>query len=172
MRRFTVMKAPFGSVGFVVTPRGLAHLFLMKSPPVWVRSILARRFADARYDRDLYPELRKQLEEYFAGRRVSFRVKTDLSGLGPFQKTVLEACARIASGQTLTYGQLARKIGRPRAARAVGGALARNPVPLVIPCHRVIAGNGSLGGFSAEQGVSLKRWLLDLEAGESRKILE
>ncbi|NLX14115.1 MAG: methylated-DNA--[protein]-cysteine S-methyltransferase [Phycisphaerales bacterium] len=135
----------------------------MKSPPARARAILSRRFADAGYDRDLYPELRNQLADYFAGRRVSFRVKTDLSGLSPFQKTVLKACVRIASGHTLTYGQLARQIGHPRAARAVGGALARNPIPLVIPCHRVIAGNGSLGGFSAEHGIALKRWLLKLE---------
>ncbi len=163
MWRFTVMKAPFGSVGFLVTPRGLAHLFLMKPPPAQARSLLARRFPDARYDPDLCPDLKKQLEDYFTGRRVSFRVKTDLVGLTLFQKTVLKACSRIAYGQTLSYGQLARKIGRARAARAVGGALARNPIPLVIPCHRVLAGDGSLGGFSAEQGVALKRWLLELE---------
>jgi methylated-DNA-[protein]-cysteine S-methyltransferase len=85
--------------------------------------------------------------------------------LTEFQKDVLKACRRIPPGRTLTYGQLAEKLGHPRAARAVGNALARNPVPLVVPCHRVVAGGGKFGGFSAEAGVPLKKRLLALEAG-------
>jgi methylated-DNA-[protein]-cysteine S-methyltransferase len=84
----------------------------------------------------------------------------DLSGVPQFQRAVLKAVAAIPPGQTLTYGQVARKIGKPKAARAVGAALAKNPFPLVIPCHRVVAAKG-LGGYSC--GPDLKRRLLDLD---------
>lgn len=84
----------------------------------------------------------------------------DLTGVPEFQRAVLEAVASIPPGQTLTYGQIARKIGKPKAARAVGAALAKNPFPLVIPCHRVVAADG-IGGYSG--GSDLKRRLLDLE---------
>jgi methylated-DNA-[protein]-cysteine S-methyltransferase len=83
-----------------------------------------------------------------------------LSGFG---RKVIAACRKIAWGQTLTYGQLARRAGRPRAARAVGSVMARNRVPLIVPCHRVVAASGGLGGFSAPQGISMKERLLDME---------
>ncbi len=76
---------------------------------------------------------------------------------------MLRACARIPYGRTRTYGALAREIGAPRAARAVGGAMAANPIPLLIPCHRVLAANNRMGGFSAEGGVGVKRRMLELE---------
>jgi methylated-DNA-[protein]-cysteine S-methyltransferase len=85
----------------------------------------------------------------------------DLDGLPPFQRKVLLAERRVPYGRTITYGALAAKVGRPRAARAVGQALAHNPVPLVVPCHRVIAAGGGLGGFGG--GLALKRRLLALE---------
>ena len=132
--------------------------------PEATRALLGRRFPDSQCKPDLLPGLQRQLRDYFAGRRVRFRVGLDLSAVTAFQRRVLQACAGIPYGETVTYGELARRVGRPTAARAVGGALARNPVPLVVPCHRVIAGDGSLGGFSAEQGVRLKRWLLTLES--------
>jgi methylated-DNA-[protein]-cysteine S-methyltransferase len=99
---------------------------------------------------------------------VRFDVPVRLTGLTPFQQSVLHECGRIPPGKTLTYGELADRAGRPGAARAVGNALARNPVPLVIPCHRVVASGGVLGGFSAEAGVGLKKQLLALEAQGSR----
>ena len=83
-----------------------------------------------------------------------------LDGLSPFYKSVLTACKFVRFGQTINYGELAKKAGRPSSARAVGNALARNPLPLIIPCHRVIRSDGSLGGFSALGGLSLKRKLL------------
>ncbi len=131
---------------------------------------MARSLTDARHDPRLFPHLQKQLRDYFDGRSVEFDVPVDFSPLSPFQRKVLSACAEIGYGRTMTYGQLARRIGSPHAARAVGGALARNPIPLVIPCHRVIAGDGSLGGFSAPQGVTLKRRLLDLESFQTRAV--
>ena len=152
-----------GSIGLVATARGLSHVVLTGGGPDAAGALLRRRFPDSEPKANLLPRLQSGLGDYFAGRRVRFRVKLDLSGLTPFQRRVLEACAKIAYGKMATYGELARRIGRPGAARAVGRALARNPVPIVVPCHRVIAADGSLGGFSARPGVMLKRWLLELE---------
>jgi methylated-DNA-[protein]-cysteine S-methyltransferase len=103
----------------------------------------------------------REICEYVAGRRRTFSVPVDLEGLPPFHRTVSEALRRVAYGRTVTYGGLARRVGRPGAARAVGQAMARNPVPLLVPCHRVLAAGGRLGGFGG--GPDLKRRLLDLE---------
>jgi methylated-DNA-[protein]-cysteine S-methyltransferase len=158
------MRMPLGSVGFAATPRGLVHVVMTPRTVAQTRELLQARFESAEYDRDLLPKFQVQLRRYFAGDKVRFHAEVDLSELTGFQRQVLDECRRIGYGQTKTYGELAREIGRPRATRAVGQALGRNPVPLVIPCHRVLGCNGKLTGFSAEQGVHLKRWLLDLES--------
>lgn len=101
-----------------------------------------------------------QLGEYFARQRTVFAVKLDLLGT-PFQVEVWNLLARIPYGETTSYGQQAKWVGRPAAVRAVGGANARNPVAIVLPCHRVIGANGSLTGFGG--GVERKTWLLDHE---------
>lgn len=103
---------------------------------------------------------RRQLDEYFAGTRRQFDLPVDLRA-APFQRSVLEELARLPYGEVATYGELARRIGKPRAARAVGGALNRNPLPIVIPCHRVVGAGGALVGYAG--GVERKRALLDLE---------
>lgn len=101
-------------------------------------------------------------ESYFSGAVVSFReIPLDLGSGTPFQQAVWYAATAISYGEYVTYGELAQRIGKPGAARAVGTALGANPVCLVVPCHRVLAANGNLGGFSA--GVHWKRRLLDLE---------
>ena len=105
----------------------------------------------------------KQLADYFSGRRVRFTAKLDLSCLSPFAKNVLRALARMPYGQTITYGQLAKRVGSAGAARAVGNVMAQNPVPIIVPCHRVVASGGSLGGFSAPGGWKVKRDLLNRE---------
>ncbi len=104
-----------------------------------------------------------QLADYFLGRKVCFTAPLDLSSLTPFARKVLTALAHLPYGQTITYGQLAKRIGAPAGARAVGSCLARNPLPLIIPCHRVLPRTGGLGGFSAPAGPNLKRRLLMLE---------
>ncbi len=105
----------------------------------------------------------EQLQAYFAGARTSFDLPLDLSQLTPFQLSVLQAACRIPPGTVWTYGQVAQAIDKPRASRAVGQALGRNPVPIVIPCHRVVASDGSLGGYSGGGGLDSKRLLLHLE---------
>jgi methylated-DNA-[protein]-cysteine S-methyltransferase len=93
----------------------------------------------------------------------------DVSGLEPFERRVYEATQALAPGETCSYGELARRIGDPAAARAVGHALGRNPWPLVVPCHRVLAAGGRLGGFSAPGGAATKQRLLVIEAGMRRR---
>jgi methylated-DNA-[protein]-cysteine S-methyltransferase len=112
-------------------------------------------------DDPLLGEAARLLEGYFAGRGVCFDLPLDPAGISGFGRAVLDACARIPHGATATYGELAAQIGRPGAARAVGQALGRNPLPVVIPCHRVIGADGRLVGFGS--GLGMKRRLLELE---------
>ena len=163
MIHYSVLPTPFGSLGIVAGPQGLSNVILTKRKANNARTYMQQLFPDAKYDKKLLPSLQQQLHNYFAGKPVRFRVKLDLSALTPFQQKALKACAKIKYGQTISYSQLARRIGKPKAARAVGGALARNPIPIVIPCHRIIAADGSMCGFSAEQGIRLKQQLLEME---------
>ena len=105
-----------------------------------------------------------QLAEYFAGERAAFDVALALEGTS-FQRTVWGALQDIPYGQTISYGELARRIGRPSAIRAVGLANGRNPVSLIVPCHRVIGGDGSLTGYGG--GIERKRFLLELEGART-----
>jgi methylated-DNA-[protein]-cysteine S-methyltransferase len=105
----------------------------------------------------------RDVQSYFLGKAVRFRARLDLSGVTPFQRSVYKAARGIPWGETRTYGEIARAIGRPRSARAVGQALGRNPVPLVVPCHRVVASRGP-GGFSAAGGIPLKKKMLAMES--------
>lgn len=103
----------------------------------------------------------RQLDAYFAGRLHAFDLAVDLAGIPAFQRTVLEELQNVPYGVTATYGELAARIGKPRAARAVGGALNRNPVAIVVPCHRILGSHGSLTGYAG--GLERKRALLELE---------
>lgn len=104
-----------------------------------------------------------QLHEYFAGRRSAFEVRLALRG-SPFQRLVWQALLRIPHGQTTTYGEIAKRVGRPAEARAVGWANASNPVAVIVPCHRVVGADGTLTGYAG--GLERKRLLLDLESGD------
>jgi len=105
----------------------------------------------------------QQVGEYLRGERKAFQLPVDLRRMTPFQQTVLNEVSEVPRGEVVTYGDLARRIGKPRAARAVGQALGSNPVPIVVPCHRVIASDGSLGGYSGRRGIETKEALLTLE---------
>ena len=108
-------------------------------------------------------DARRQLEAYFSGRRSAFDLQVDLSLVPPFTDRVLTRTAAIPPGQVLTYGEVAAEIGHTRAARAVGNALGSNPIPIVVPCHRVVRGGGGLGGYTG--GTHRKEHLLGLERG-------
>ena len=115
---------------------------------------------------ELLENARRQIEAYLAGTSTSFDLPFVITGVTPFQKKVLETLSRCPYGDALTYGQLADRAGHPKAARAVGAAMAANPLPLIIPCHRVVGAGSKLTGYSGGRGVSSKKFLLELEAGE------
>jgi methylated-DNA-[protein]-cysteine S-methyltransferase len=160
------------------TPRGLARVFLpeggMPTPPLRghasrgqesacpAKGVLGMPPAEKDAAERFEKSAEREILEYLACRRREFTVPLDLAGLPPFHAKVLAAARRIPYGRTATYGELATRTGSPRAARAVGQAMAHNPVPLVIPCHRVLAAGGRLGGYGG--GLDLKRRLLDLES--------
>lgn len=108
-----------------------------------------------------FKTIRTLLDRYLQGREVEFDVEVDISHLGTFTQKVLNELRKVPRGHVKTYGWLAKKIGKPGAARAVGQALKRNPIPIVIPCHRIIRDDGTIGGFS--MGVNIKERLLALE---------
>jgi methylated-DNA-[protein]-cysteine S-methyltransferase len=103
----------------------------------------------------------RQLDSYFSGETRRFDVQLDWRLIGPFARRVLNYTSRIPYGRSASYGTVARDIGAPNASRAVGNALAGNPIPVVIPCHRVLRSGGALGGYGG--GIDRKRWLLNLE---------
>jgi methylated-DNA-[protein]-cysteine S-methyltransferase len=113
---------------------------------------------------DYFPDLVRTFKNYYLGLQVEFKVKLDLSGLTNFQKSVYQATMAVPYGETCSYGRLAVKIGNPRAARAVGQALSRNPLPVIVPCHRILTTGKGLCGFRG--GLTMKRYLLDLEANK------
>lgn len=112
---------------------------------------------------DAFADARAQLEEYFAGTRTDFDLTLETAGT-PFQMTVWEALQKIPYGETWSYGEVAAHLGRPGASRAVGAANGRNPVSVIVPCHRVIGADGGIGGYG--WGTEVKTWLLSLEGGD------
>lgn len=120
------------------------------------------------YNEKPLTEARRQLRDYFAGKRKVFDLPLQLSGT-EFQVSVLQALQEVPYGETVSYGDIAHRIGRPRAVRAVGAANGRNPIPIVIPCHRVIGSTGDLTGFGG--GLDTKEALLRLEAEHTRDLL-
>jgi methylated-DNA-[protein]-cysteine S-methyltransferase len=105
----------------------------------------------------------QQLRKYFAGQRRHFDLQLDLRGLSDFSLRILAGLRQIPFGETVTYGELAGRAGRPRAARAVGRVMAGNPLPLVLPCHRVVGAGGALTGYSGGNGIATKQWLIEFE---------
>ncbi len=166
---YDLVDSPVGSLLVAVTEAGLCSISFDPEPE---RELdwLARRFG-ARVLRAPRPvaAASRELGEYFAGSRRSFDLTVDLSPMPSFQRSVLVELARVPYGETATYGLLAERVGRARAARAVGGALNRNPIPIVLPCHRVLGAGGQLVGYAG--GLERKRTLLELE-GASRACRE
>lgn len=159
------MVSPLGELFVGVTQRGLCAVDFGHG-----KSEFLERFdAHARLARNprAVAQATAQLREYFSGARKHFTLAVDLSSLTPFQRRVLDAARLITPGTVWTYHHLAQAIGRPQSSRPVGQALGRNPIPIVIPCHRVIASDGSLGGYSGGSGLKAKRWLLELEGALS-----
>lgn len=153
---YTIMKSPLGALLLAGNPKELQLIDFQAGShphnpkPEWKKA------------EEPFREVIQQLKSYFAGELREFRLKLAFNGT-PFQKSVWSALQKIPYGQTWSYSDLAQNIGRPKAVRAVGAANGRNPLPIVIPCHRVIGKNGGLTGFAG--GLDLKETLLALEAG-------
>jgi methylated-DNA-[protein]-cysteine S-methyltransferase len=162
MIKYTVVSTEFGFVGLGGSRLGLALLTLPKSSREAVISELKAFADDAVEDNCAFHDLPHRLQCYFNGEKASFADKLDLNGATAFYRDVWNATRSIPYGETRTYAWVAQQIGNPRASRAVGGALARNPLPIIVPCHRVVASNGTLGGFGG--GLPLKKRLIELEA--------
>jgi methylated-DNA-[protein]-cysteine S-methyltransferase len=158
---YDIADTPVGPLLVAVTDRGLCRISF---DPEHDRETdqLARTFGSRvlRAQRPLDP-VKRELDEYFEGERHTFDLPVDLRGRSEFTRQVLDQLARVPYGEVTTYGSLAARTGRPRAARAVGTIMNRNPIPIVLPCHRVVGSTGSLVGYGG--GLERKRLLLDLE---------
>jgi methylated-DNA-[protein]-cysteine S-methyltransferase len=163
---FDVADTQIGPLLLAVTERGLCRISFDPEPDRETET-LARMFGVRvlRAPRELDP-VRRELDEYFEGRRRDFDLPLDLRGREGFSRDILERLAKVPYGEVTTYKSLAVEAGNPRAARAVGTIMNRNPIPIVLPCHRVVGSNGSLVGYGG--GLERKRLLLDLEAGTPR----
>lgn len=160
--RYGIVETAWGAFGFVERDGRLVATYLPQRADR-VRRAIARAYPTATEDSDALPEFRRQVIDYFRGRHVQFATDIDVSDLPWFRRVVLEVARGIPYGKTVSYADLARSVGRPAAARAVGGAMANNPLPLVVPCHRVLRSDGTLGGFSSPGGLTLKARMLQLE---------
>ena len=151
----------WGWVGIASSPRGLLALTLPQPTQERALKPLLDRWGGRQSYDDVLNDLKRKLQQYFDGQRVLFDQPLDLREATAFQRRVWLAVRDIPYGETRSYGQIARQAGSPGAARAVGQAMAANPVPIVAPCHRVIGSDGNLRGFGG--GLDLKRRLLEME---------
>jgi methylated-DNA-[protein]-cysteine S-methyltransferase len=153
-----IYQAPFGVLTVVGSDLGIR--FVMFANDAHPKPLEQLQISDVEIHDSVNVAI-TQLEEYFSGTRRDFELPLDLQGT-EFQVSAWKALADIPYGQTASYGQQAASIGRPKAVRAIGGANGRNPVAIVLPCHRIVGADGSLTGFGG--GIEVKKWLLDFEA--------
>ncbi len=158
---YAPVRTPVGRLLVAATERGLVRIGFDRSQASFVTGLREQLKAEVIESEERVADIAAQLEAYFAGERRAFDVPIDLSFASAFQRRVLMAARGVPAGQVVTYGELARRIGAPNASRAVGWALGRNPVPIVIPCHRIVRAGGGLGGYIG--GLEIKRKLLELE---------
>jgi methylated-DNA-[protein]-cysteine S-methyltransferase len=161
--KYTIFKTKWGYFGLAANKKGVLHSCLPCPSRTAVKHRLLNGLDAPKFYKNLQKPLQDKIIAYFEGKPARFDTPLALDYLLPFTKKVLTTCRKIPSGKTISYSQLARMIGKPRAGRAVGNALARNPIPLLIPCHRVVRCDGSPGNFSAPGGTNTKKKLIDLE---------
>jgi O-6-methylguanine DNA methyltransferase len=176
---YAVIAAPWGPIHIAATARGIAAIELFTPTERFVASLesrLHRTVEPARSAtgaaRERTEQAAAEVEAYLRGSRAAFDLPIDPGPRPAWDAAVFDGVRKVRWGEVTSYGRLARRIGRPGAARAVGGAVGRNPIALVVPCHRVIAGDGSIGGYggawwgTADEMLSVKRMLLELEGIE------
>jgi len=158
----TTCQTKVGWVGLAISPKGILALEYPRATREEALANLKERWPEVSLVQGAPEEIGEQLQRYYAGEPVAFRTKLDLKGYTPFQRRVWQATLQIPYGQTRPYSWVAQEAGSPRAYRAVGTALAKNPIPIIIPCHRVLRKDGTLGGYGG--GLDMKRRLLEMEA--------
>ena len=163
--KYITFSSDVGWLGILGSAKGLLCLTLPQRSAQEAHQLLGDRVNHAARSPQLFDDLIQRLRIYFGAHKVNFPDKLDLSGATAFQRRVWEMTRLIPYGNTRSYTWVAEQIERARAARAVGQALGGNPLPIIVPCHRVIASSGKLGGFSG--GVEMKKRLLNLEAAAS-----
>ncbi len=170
---YTVFRTKWGYFGLAGTQEALCRTFLpgLQRQEVEQKLMESRRSTgdNFRWDKDFQRDLQERIMAYYEGDPVDFSTDpaVSLNESSAFARRVLLACRRITFGRTTTYSDLARQVSSPRAARAVGSVMAGNPIPLIIPCHRVLRTDGGLGGFSAPGGTAIKQRMLHHEQAES-----
>ena len=163
--KYITFNTDMGWIGILGSAKGLLGTTLPQHSTQEVRQLLGDRVNCAIWSPRLFEDLMERLRIYFGGHKATFTDELDLSPATAFQREVWEITRLIPYGETRSYTWVAEQIGKPGAVRAVGQALGRNPLPIIVPCHRVTATNGKLGGYSG--GVEMKRYLLFLEASAS-----
>ena len=156
------MDSPVGPLLVAATDTGVCEVSYLSHHDAYapVHQLATRQILATERQASIAPAV-EQLDDYFSGRRSHFDLEVDLHGITPFTRSVLDATKRVPFGQVTTYGRIAGEIGKARASRAVGNALGRNPIPIVIPCHRIVRSNGDLGWYTG--GSEIKRSLLGIE---------
>jgi methylated-DNA-[protein]-cysteine S-methyltransferase len=161
---FSVYATPSGFGGVVASSEGLVEVFLPVSDTVEeMKSHIARLYPKAAGENTLTGKAAEMLRKYFSGQKVSFDLPLDLEDCTEFRRTVYKAVSRIPYGSVRTYAEVAAEIKSPKASRGIGSAMAGNPVPIIIPCHRVIGSDGKMTGYSAPGGTDMKAKLLRME---------
>jgi methylated-DNA-[protein]-cysteine S-methyltransferase len=162
---YDVLGSPLGPLWVAIGPRGVTTIHYGEEPSDRELRRLVRVYGPGVVpDHRRSSVLARELDQYFNGRRRAFDIDVDLSGLTSFQTKILAATAKIPFGAVSTYQAVARRTGNERASRAAGGALNQNPIPIVVPCHRVVGSNGSLVGYAG--GLEVKRRLLAIEGAD------
>jgi methylated-DNA-[protein]-cysteine S-methyltransferase len=162
---YDVLGSPLGPLWVAIGPKGVTTIHYGDEPSEGELRRLVRVYGPGVVpDHRRSSVLARELDEYFNGTRRAFDIDVDLSGLTPFQTKILAATAKIPFGAVSTYQAVARRAGNEKASRAAGGALNQNPIPIVVPCHRVVGSNGSLVGYAG--GLDVKLRLLTLEGAD------
>jgi methylated-DNA-[protein]-cysteine S-methyltransferase len=162
---YGVVESPLGPLWIAVGPKGVLAIHYGAEPSALELARIVRTYGPGILpDAKRADPVAREIDQYFAGKRRSFDVAVDLSTLTDFQRRILTATARVGFGDVSTYAKVAAKAGSEQAARAAGQALGSNPIPIVVPCHRILASDGSLGGYAG--GLEAKRRLLKLERGD------
>ena len=165
---FVIDRSDFGNLILVTRNGKLVSLDIDSDDRLRLRKAVLARYPNAKENPESFRPLLRALDRYFKGREVDFETALDMDGLGDFTRAVLTEVSKVPYGKTTTYSSLGAAIGFPKAPRAVGQALRRNPIPIVVPCHRVVKADGSLGGFA--MGIAMKARLLTIEGIRLRRL--